>query len=87
MAQMVKTLAAMQETQVPSLGQEDSLEKKMATYSSIPVWRIPWMEKTGRLHTVHGVAKSWTRLSNFTFHLLRIKAPKILERIINRDYL
>ena len=48
-AQMVKNLAAMQETQVPSLGQEDSLEKKMATYSSTPVWRIPWTEEPGGL--------------------------------------
>ena len=41
-AQMVKSLPAMQETQVWSLGQEDPLEKGMATHSSILVWRIPW---------------------------------------------
>ena len=40
--QMVKSLPAMQETQVWSLGQEDPLEKGMATHSSILVWRIPW---------------------------------------------
>ena len=34
-----------------------------------PVWRIPWMEEPGRLHTVQGVAKSQTRLSDFTFFL------------------
>ena len=39
-AQMVKNLPVMQETQVPSLGQEDSLEKEMATHSSILAWRI-----------------------------------------------
>ena len=44
MAQMVKSLPAMQETQVQSLGQEDSLEKEMATHSSILAWRIPWTE-------------------------------------------
>ena len=46
----------MQETQVQSLGQEDPLEKEMATHSSILAWRIPWTEETGGL-TVHGVAK------------------------------
>ena len=40
-AQMVKNLLAMQETQVQSLGQEDHMEKGMATYSSILAWRIP----------------------------------------------
>ena len=42
MAQTVKNLPAMQETQVRSLGQEDPLEKGMATHSSILAWRIPW---------------------------------------------
>ena len=42
---MVKSLPAMQETQVRFLGQEDSLEKEMATHSSIVAWEIPW---TGR---------------------------------------
>ena len=41
---MVKNLPAVQETQVPSLGQEDALEKEMATHSSILAWRIPWTE-------------------------------------------
>ena len=49
MAQTVKKLLAMQETWVQSLGQEDLLEKEMATYSSIPAWRIPWTEKLGGL--------------------------------------
>ena len=39
----------MQETQVPSMGLEDSLEKAMATYSSILAWKIPWMEQPSRL--------------------------------------
>ena len=42
MAQMVKNPAVMQETGVPSLSQEDPLEKGMATHSSILAWRIPW---------------------------------------------
>ena len=49
MAQTVKSLSAMQETRVRSLGQEDLLEKGMATYSSVLVWRIPWTEEPDRL--------------------------------------
>ena len=49
---MVKNLPAMQETQVQSLGQEDPLEKKMATHSSILAWRIPWTEEPGRLQSM-----------------------------------
>ena len=48
-AQRVKHLPAMLETRVRSLGQEDPLEKEMATHSSILAWRIPWMEEPGRL--------------------------------------
>ena len=47
----------MQETWVRFLGQEDPLEKEMATHSSILDWRIPWTEEPGGLHTVHGVAR------------------------------
>ena len=47
MAQTVKNLPALQETQVPSLGQEDPLEKGIATYSSSLAWRIPWTEEPG----------------------------------------
>ena len=49
MAQMVKHLSAMQETQVRSLGWEDPLEKEMATHSSILAWKIPWTVEPGRL--------------------------------------
>ena len=49
MAQMAKHLPAMWETRVQSLGQEDPLEKEMATHSSILAWKIPWMEAPGRL--------------------------------------
>ena len=48
-AQMVKNLFAGQETQVQSLGQEDPLEKGMATRSSVLAWRIPWTEEPGGL--------------------------------------
>ena len=49
MAQRVKSLAAMRETRVQSLDQEDPLEKEMATHSSILAWRIPWTEEPGGL--------------------------------------
>ena len=49
MAQTVKCLPTMRETQVQSLGQEDLLEKEMATHSSILAWKSPWMEEPGRL--------------------------------------
>ena len=48
-AQMVKRLPAMQETQVQSLGWEDPLEKEMAIHSSILAWKTPWMEEPHRL--------------------------------------
>ena len=46
---MVKNLPGMQEAKVSSLGWEDSLEKQMATHSSILAWRIPWAEESDRL--------------------------------------
>ena len=59
-AQTVKNQPAMQEALVQSLGREDSLEKEMATHSSILAWRIPWREEPGGLQSMGGVAKSWT---------------------------
>ena len=51
---MVKNLPAMPETQVRSLGQEDPLEKEMATHSCILAWRIPWTEEPGLLQSMGG---------------------------------
>ena len=51
-AQSVKNLLAMQETQLQFLGQEDPMEKEMATRSSILAWRISWTEKSGRLQSM-----------------------------------
>ena len=64
-AQLVKNLPAMWETWVRSLDREDPLEKGMATLSSIRAWRILWPEEPGGLHTVHGVTKSRTGLSDY----------------------
>ena len=74
MAQMVKCLPAMRETQVRSLGWEDPLKKEMATHSSTLAWKIPWTEEPGRLPlVVQGVTKCQTLLSNFTFfHFAKI---------------
>ena len=49
---MVKNLPEMSEIQVQSLDQEDSLEKEMATLSSILAWRIPWTQEPGRLESM-----------------------------------
>ena len=57
-AQMVKSLPAMQETWVWSLGQVDPLEKGMATFSSILTWRIPWTEEPGGLQSM-GSQRVW----------------------------
>ena len=65
-AQTVKCLPTMRETQVQSLGWEDFLEKEMATHSIFLAWKIPWAEEPG---TVPWVAESQTRLGNFTFTL------------------
>ena len=62
-AQTVKDLPTMQEIQVRSLGQEDTLEEEMATYSSILSWRI-LVDRRVWQAIVHGIAKSWTRLSD-----------------------
>ena len=51
-AQMVKRLPAMWETQVRSLGWEDPLEMEMATHSSTLAWKIPWAEEPGRLQSM-----------------------------------
>ena len=48
-AQLVRNLPAMQETQVQSLGREDPMEKEMETHSSILAWTVPWMEGPGGL--------------------------------------
>ena len=64
-AQMVKDLPAMQETRVWSLGQEDPMEKEMATNSNIFAWRIPWTEEPGRLWSMgsHRVGRDWATIT------------------------
>ena len=64
-AQRVKRMPGMQETQVQSLGREDPLEKAMASHYSTLACRIPWREEPGRLQSMG--SQSRTRLSDFTF--------------------
>ena len=68
-AQRLKRLPPMWETQVRSLGQEDPLEKEMVTHSSILAWRIPWMEKPGRLQTMGSqrVGHDWATSLSLSF--------------------
>ena len=63
MAQLVQNAPVMHETWVQSLDWEDPLEEDMTTHSSILAWRIP-MDRGAWQAMVHGVAKSWTRLSD-----------------------
>ena len=72
-AQMVKCLSTMLETWVRSLGREHPLEKEMAIHSSTIAWKIPWIEEPGRLQSMGWVAKSRTRLSDFTFTFMMKK--------------
>ena len=66
MAQTIKNLPAMQETQVQSLGQEDPLEKGIATHSYIHAWRTPWTEEPGRLQSVESDKTERLTLNTFT---------------------
>ena len=65
-AQMIRNLSAMQETQVRSLGRKDPLEKEMATHPSVLVWRIPWTEEPVGLQSMG--LQNQTQLSNFHTH-------------------
>ena len=65
MAQRVERLPAMRETWVRSLGQEDPLEKEMATRSSILAWRIPWTEEPGGLQSTGSKGSDMTERLHF----------------------
>ena len=82
-AQRLKRLPAMRETWVRSLGQEDPLEKEMATHSSTLVWRIPWREEPGRLQSMGSqrVGHDWaTSLTHSICHIIEIKRILLNER-------
>ena len=69
-AQLVKSLLVMREIWIWSLGRKDPLEKEMATYPSIPAWRIPWTEEPGGLQSVglQRVGHDWVINLHFHFH-------------------
>ena len=62
---LVKNMSAMQETQVQSLGQEDTLEKEMAIHSNILAWKIPWTEEPGRLQSMGSHDLDMTQRVNY----------------------
>ena len=72
-AQTVKNLPTMQDTQVWSLGQEDPLEKEVVAHSIILAWRIPWTEEPGRLHYSPSVHKELDVTERLTFSLKKTK--------------
>ena len=88
MAQTVKNLPVMQETQIQSLGQKDALEKGMATQSSILAWRIPWTEDPGRLQSMESqkvrhywmTALSWS-LTNSSWFAQRF--PILVVKVLH----
>ena len=73
-AQRLKCPPPMRETRVRSLGQKDPLEKEMVTHSSILAWRIPWMEKPGRLQSTGSqrVGHNWATSLHFTSSLTSV---------------
>ena len=77
-AQTVKNLPTMQQTWVRSLGQEDLLEKGMATHSSILAWELPWTEEPSRLQPMgpQRVGHNWaTHIFTFTLQIIRSSKP------------
>ena len=84
-AQRVKRLPTMWETWVRSLGREDPLEKEMATHSSTPAWKTPWMEEPGRLQSMESqrVGHDWaTSLSLWDFYQI-LELWKIIMVALN----
>ena len=80
MAQTVKNLPAMQEIQLQSLGQEDALEKGMATHSSILAWRISWTEEPGR------VGHDWATFTFVTKYIIfQLKLNDFILNGINKN--
>ena len=77
----------MRETWVRSLGQEDSLEKEMATHSSILAWRIPWTEESGGLPSTESQSRAWlSDLTNYTSETILIKATNDFLIAESKDY-
>ena len=87
---MVKNLPAMQETWVQSLGQEDPLEKGMATHSTILAWRIPWTEEPGRPQSMGSQESDTTQGLNDDneqdmFLVISDQTPRILQQKLQNE--
>ena len=92
-AQMAKSLIAMQETRVRSLGQEDPLEKEMATHSSTLAWKIPWTEDPGKLQSMGSqraghnwmtsIITCYSYLCVYVFFLWSMHDPEKFDKLIN----
>ena len=81
MAQRLKCLPAMWETWVQSLGQEDPLEKEMATHSSILVWKIPWTEELGGLESTGRKESDTTERLHFHFPGIAFPQSGLLSQV------
>ena len=79
-AQRIKRLPAMRETQVWSLGWEDPLEKEMATLFSILAWRIPWTEESGGLQSVGSQRVRHNQATNTLYKYLGTQSNKYKNR-------
>ena len=79
---MVKSLPAMWKTRVQSLGQEDLLEKEMATHFSILAWKIPWMEEPGRLQSLESPRVRHDSETSLSFSTPFSSVPKLIFEII-----
>ena len=80
---MLKNLPAMQETQVRSLSQEDSLEKEKAIHSTILAWRIPWAEEAGNLQSIVSQGVGHDRATNtFTFRDVKCNMKTIVNTAV-----
>ena len=90
-AEMVKNLPAMQKTRVWSLVQEDPLEKRMATHSSILAWRIPWTEEPGGVQfmSMPRVGHNWatnTFTFNVRFNIMDIFLVSAAYKLMHMDF-
>ena len=90
-AQTVKRLPAMRETQVQSLGQEDPMEKEMATHSSTLAWKIPWAEKPGKLQSMGSqrVRHDWaTSLHFLNFEVISLPYSSVFfDKWMEKDHI
>ena len=81
---MVKNPPAMQQTQIHSLSQEDSLEKGMATHSSIPVWRIPWTYR-GASVCLSAISSCFRNLISLCLLIFDFVLDVMIENVMKRN--